>query len=419
MSLRVSKPGFNIREKLNELDRPIGVQGNNILRSNTASESFDIIQAGRRNMIINGDMSVAQRGVYIDANTPSRTTGITGDTFGGCDRWELDISNSGTWTQEQVKDAPLGSGFHYSSKMTCTTANTAGGGNTPGNLVSLRQKIEWGVEKSLSHNTTKAKPFTVSFWVKSNEPGKYYVQAININTTTANRISRSYTIEQSGVWEFKTLIFPPPTIGYPHSDMTVQGLEIYFTVGANSNTYGSPHYGTWSTNVAYLFRGQTNLAAATGNYFQVTGVQLEKGSQNTPFEHLHYTENLALCQRYCMAYGGDDEVHLGTAHAYNSTNINLSVHLPVSLRTKPGAFVTTAPTGGDAGNWVQAYVGASGVKSNAGVSVGESTHSLNESAGGVHSLRLYLSSAHSGLSAGQALWVHTLVGAKLVLDAEL
>ena len=34
MSLRVTKPEFNIREKLNELDRPIGVQGNNILQSN-------------------------------------------------------------------------------------------------------------------------------------------------------------------------------------------------------------------------------------------------------------------------------------------------------------------------------------------------------------------------------------------------
>ena len=160
MSLRVSKPEFNIREKLNELDRPIGVQGNNILRSKTASESFDIIQAGRRNLIINGDMTVAQRGVYVDTTTLARTTGITADTFGACDRWELDINAAGTWTQEQVKDAPLGSGFHYSSKMTCTTANTAGGGNTPGGLVSLRQKIEWGIEKSLLQSTTKGKPFT-------------------------------------------------------------------------------------------------------------------------------------------------------------------------------------------------------------------------------------------------------------------
>ena len=98
MSLRVSKPEFNIREKLNELDRPVGTQGNNILQSNTTAESFSKIQAGRRNLIINGDMTIAQRG--------TSTTGITGDTYGACDRWELDLNGAGTWTMEQVGDAP-------------------------------------------------------------------------------------------------------------------------------------------------------------------------------------------------------------------------------------------------------------------------------------------------------------------------
>ena len=343
MSLRVSKPGFNIREKLNELDRPIGVQGNNILRSKTASESFEIIQAGRKNLIINGDMSVAQRGTYIDANTPSRTTGITGDTFGACDRWELDISSSGTWTQEQVKDAPLGSGFAYSSKMTCTTANTAGGGNTPGGLVSLRQKIEWGVDQNLRHSSLKGKSFTISFWVKSNEPGKYYVQVVSANNTASRRISRSYIIEQSGVWEFKTLTYPPDTINYPENAYG-ERLNIFFTVGANSNTYGSPHYGTWDTNSAYLYRGQTNLAAATGNYFQLTGVQLEKGPQFTSFEHLHYGENLALCQRYCYRIGGLSRAYQVVGNGFIGQNgstkcAKVVVDLPTTMRTNPSVSV--------------------------------------------------------------------------------
>lgn len=416
MSLRVSKSGFNIREKLNELDRPIGVHGNNILRSNTVSESFEIMQAGRRNIVINGDMSMAQRGVYVDANTPSRTTGITGDTFGACDRWELDIASSGTWTQEQVLDAPLGSGFRYSTKMTCTTANTAGGGYTPSGVVSLRQKIEHGLAMSLQHKSTKGKPFTLSFWVKSNEPGKYYIRAVSINNTLSNSITRSYTIEQSGVWEFKTLTYPPDTKNYYALGTPIQTMELYFCVGANKDSYGSPHYGVWDNNPAHWFRGQTNLAAATGNYIQWTGIQLERGPQHTPFEHLHYHENLALCQRYCAAFGGDDEMHLGTAHAYNSTNINLSVHLPVPLRVKPSAFVTT--TGG---NWVQAYKGATGNMSNASISVGDQgvTNPPGPSSGGHHTIRLYLSNAHSGLSTGDALWVHTLANAKLVLDAEL
>ena len=163
MSLRVSKPEFNIREKLNELDRPVGTQGNNILQSNTTAESFSKIQAGRKNLLINGNMSIAQRG--------TSTTSITTDTYGACDRWEVDLAAAGTWTMEQVADAPYNTGFTHCTSLTCTTAHGMGGGGK----ISLRQKIEACNIKGLNGGTPNAKPFTVSFWTKSNEPGKYYV----------------------------------------------------------------------------------------------------------------------------------------------------------------------------------------------------------------------------------------------------
>ena len=118
MSLRVSKPEFNIREKLNELDRPVGTQGNNILQSNTTAESFSKIQAGRKNLLINGNMSIAQRG--------TSTTSITSDTFGACDRWELDLNTAGTWTMEQVGDAPYNTGFTHCTSLTCTASHALG-----------------------------------------------------------------------------------------------------------------------------------------------------------------------------------------------------------------------------------------------------------------------------------------------------
>ena len=80
------------------------------------------------------------------------------------------------------------------------------------------------------------------------------------------------------------------------------------------------------------------------------------------------------------------------------------------MRVKPSASTDTS-----GGNWVQAYMGASGNISNAGVSVGDSGGTCKD----ITAFRLYLSSAHSGLSAGQALWVHTIANAKLILDAEL
>ena len=99
-------------------------------------------------------------------------------------------------------------------------------------------------------------------------------------------------------------------------------------------------------------------------------------------------------------------MHLGTASAYNSTNINLSIHLPVPMRASPSASTVTS-----GGNWLQAYVGTSGNTSNASISVADMQEDH-------HTIRLYLQNAHSGLSAGQALWCHTIQNAKLILAAD-
>ena len=76
MTVRVSKPEFNLREKLSELDKPSGLKGNELLRSDTTQEARDLVSAGRRNLVINGAMNLAQRG------TSSTTAGMyTVDRF--------------------------------------------------------------------------------------------------------------------------------------------------------------------------------------------------------------------------------------------------------------------------------------------------------------------------------------------------
>ena len=56
MTVRITKPEFNLREKLSELDKPIGLKGSELMRSNGAQDARDLIGAGRKNIIINGDM---------------------------------------------------------------------------------------------------------------------------------------------------------------------------------------------------------------------------------------------------------------------------------------------------------------------------------------------------------------------------
>ena len=70
-----------------------------------------------RNLIINGDMRIAQRG-----------TSSTGQTVGGyltVDRWKFNIEAAGTWSMTQDSDVPTGQGFVNSMKMSCTTADAS------------------------------------------------------------------------------------------------------------------------------------------------------------------------------------------------------------------------------------------------------------------------------------------------------
>ena len=62
MTVRVNKPSFNIREKLSELGRKFGLKGSELAAAETAQEARDLVSAGRRNILINGDYRINQRG---------------------------------------------------------------------------------------------------------------------------------------------------------------------------------------------------------------------------------------------------------------------------------------------------------------------------------------------------------------------
>ena len=76
-------------------------------------------QAGR-NLIINGNMQIAQRATSV--------TGITTAGYYTVDRWRQAFSGGGTYTQAQTAltsaNAPFADGFSQSIKYDCTTAYT-------------------------------------------------------------------------------------------------------------------------------------------------------------------------------------------------------------------------------------------------------------------------------------------------------
>jgi hypothetical protein len=241
--------------------------------------------SGFRNLIINGAMQVAQRGTSVAS--------ITADSYPTADRWTSQIGTLGTWTNSVENDAPTGSGFRKSWKWLCTTADAS---PASGDYMVPQTRLEGQNLQAILKGTSSAKQLTLSFWVKSNVTGTYIAGLFDVDNTRI--VSASYTVSASATWEKKTITFPADTTGAFDNDEN-RSLDIQFWLAAGTGFSSGTLATTWQTNTnANRAAGQVNLAAATSNYWQITGVQLEANPQPTPFEQRPIGVELALCQRY-------------------------------------------------------------------------------------------------------------------------
>jgi hypothetical protein len=286
-----------------------------------------------RNVVINGAMQVAQRG--------TSTTGITSGGLYTADRFYHQISASGTHTDTIENDAPTGSGFRNSLKVLCTTAAAS---PAAGSYHLIEHRFEGQNLQQFLKGTASAKQFALSFWVKSNVTGTYVVELLDADNS--RQVAASYTVSASATWEKKTLIFPADTTGAFTNDNNLS-LSMGFWLGAGTDFTSGTLQTTWASTTANKRAvGQTNLAAATNNYWQVTGVQLEVGSVATPFEFEDIGTTLAKCQRY---YYRNSAVNASGAYAIfglgqadNTTNVEGYIALPVAMRTAPSSIDVTA-----------------------------------------------------------------------------
>jgi hypothetical protein len=278
-----------------------------------------------KNLIINGDMQIAQRSTSVAS--------ITSSGYNTADRYRVAIATQGTWTQSVENDAPTGSGFRKSLKMLCTTADAS---PAAGDEISIQQNIEGQNIQQVKKGTSAAEQLTLSFWVKANVTGTYVVNIADVDNS--REVSKSYTINASATWEYKTITFPADTTGAFDNDNALS-LSLSFGLGAGSNYTSGTLQQTWAANTAAnRFVGQVNLASATSNYWQVTGVQLEVGNTATPFEFLPAQTELALCQRYytnLYPYGA-------VGSFYSTTQCKVSFTNPIPMRTDAVITVKSA-----------------------------------------------------------------------------
>ena len=274
--------------------------------------------AGMRNRIVNGSMTVAQRGTSFPALT---NPGITYTL----DRWTWGQSGAMVCTATQSSDVPNDT-FQTSLKVDVTTADTS---LTANEYTVITQRIE-GVNVRDLIGTT----FTLSFWVKSPKTGIHCVAFRNAGPAVPDRsYIKEYTIATANTWEYKTITVTGGLITAGTWDWTNgPGLDVGFTFACGSTFQTTAD--AWQTGNFIATANQVNVMDNTANDFFITGVQLEPGSVATPFERRPIGTELQLCERYYQL----NRTCVG--HALTTTSIAAaSVSFNPSMRGVPTATI--------------------------------------------------------------------------------
>ena len=229
-----------------------------------------------KNKIINGDMMIDQR-----------NTSQTGNGY-SVDRWAIYDNTSATYTFAQDSSAPTG--FINSLKFTTTGTDTSIGSTEQ---CVIYHQIEGYNIADLNWGTANAKTVTLSFYVRSSLTGTFAGSLGN--NGYARSYPFTYTISSADTWEQKTITITGDTTG---TWLTTNGVGISLRLAIAAGSSFEATAGAWDSGNYFSVSGATNVVGTASSTFYITGVQLEANTTATPFEHLQYGQQLALCQRY-------------------------------------------------------------------------------------------------------------------------
>ncbi len=279
---------------------------------------------GRRNIVINGAMQVAQRA--------TSATGVgSGFAYPTLDRFKIVPSTSGRATMSQSTDAP--DGFANSLKLECTTADTS---IAAGEYFNLRHSLEGQNVQQLKKGTSSAEKVTVSFYVKGNASATYLLELSDQDNTRYN--GQTFAVTTS--WNRIVLTYNGDTSGVLDND-NARSLDLNFWIhGGSTYTGGTFTSNTWHGTDNQRLASITSFFDSTDRTLFITGLQMEVSEQATPFEHRSFGEELALCQRYLQKYTGVTAIktfpHTSTLHSWNDNNAsNGMVSTTTTMRAAP------------------------------------------------------------------------------------
>ena len=309
-----------------------------------------------RNVVINGNMEISQRG-----------TSQTAAGYGTLDRFNMSLSGAtATMTQESFTIGQTDVvGSHKYLKLAVSTGNNNSG---------VFYKIEAKDAIALI-----GKKVTLTYYAKGTSPASGLQVAMEWYDGSSSSPSSSTTVTLTSSWVKYTHTFDVPSIS---------GLTL-----TNANAY------------LELKWAQANADTGTDAYeVNLAQIQLETGPQSTPFEHRSFADEWARCRRYTQVYenGSSGQIALGAGMGYSSSQIMVYVPFDVAMRVQPSVATS--------GNWINYYTGAFGVLSSVAPSIDCDTENPVN-------VRLFIASGAT-VSASDALWCIG-GGGKLTFDAEL
>tara|TARA_Y100000816_G_scaffold273158_1_gene239255 strand:- start:36 stop:1193 length:1158 start_codon:yes stop_codon:yes gene_type:complete len=279
-----------------------------------------------RNVLINGAMTISQRGSTFSHLGSSNTNILT------MDRWKIRRSGSNNFDTTITHSTDSPDGFLNSLKITPDATETPTG--TMNGLIE--QQIEGQSLQHFAYGTSSAKSITASFYAKSgsqNNGHNYTLQLRKYDSSNNTRIvTKAFTVTSS--WQRFTMTFPGDTSNDIKNSTDYTGFEFIFQLatGPDDLVAEQPTWTSTFTNWRGV-TGNSNFMDNTSNEFYVTGCQLEVGDTATTFEHRSHADELVRCSRYCQVWGRGYCI----GNAVGSNDINIGVPLTTPLRDTPSA----------------------------------------------------------------------------------
>jgi hypothetical protein len=258
---------------------------------------------GFRNKVINGNMSVWQRGTSVAVNTLGYTA----------DRWFHQSYNGATISRQPTSDTSVLPNVQYCARVQRNS------GVTSTNFMYFTQSME--TQESIK---VSGKTITLSFYARKGANFSATSNAFKAELFYGTGTDQNMILGYTGQAQLFTSTF------------TLTSSWVRYSVTATIPVT--------STEITPLFGYTPTGTAGANDYFEITGVQLEEGSVATPFEQRPIQQELALCQRYFWKLITNGISYL--SFQYAGTQFRLTIPHPVQMRINPHTVSTSTWQGG-------------------------------------------------------------------------